>query len=52
MIETKRLILRPWRLEDAEALYEVAKDPRIGSQAGWPAHTSVDNSREGSSLYE
>ena len=31
MIETKRLILRPWRLEDAEALYEVAKDPRIGS---------------------
>lgn len=46
MIETKRLILRPWRLEDAEALYEVAKDPRIGSQAGWPAHTSVDNSRE------
>lgn len=46
MIETQRLILRPWRLEDAKALYEVAKDPRIGSQAGWPPHTSVDNSRE------
>ena len=46
MIETQRLILRPWCLEDAEALYEVAKDPRIRSQAGWPAHTSVDNSRE------
>lgn len=46
MIETKRLILRPWRLTDAEALYEVAKDPEIGTRAGWPPHTSVDNSRE------
>ena len=46
MIETERLILRPWRLTDAEALYEVAKDPRVGSQAGWPPHTSVEESRE------
>lgn len=46
MIETERLTLRPWRLSDAEALYEVAKDPRVGSQAGWPPHTSVEESRE------
>lgn len=46
MIETKRLILRPWRIEDAEDLYEYAKDPQIGPIAGWPPHTSVDNSRE------
>ena len=44
MIETKRLILRPWTEADAEALYEYAKDPRVGPAAGWPAHTSVENS--------
>lgn len=45
-LETKRLILRPWREEDAEALYEYAKDPHVGLPAGWPPHTSVENSRE------
>lgn len=32
MIETKRLILRPWRLEDAEALYEVAKTHALAAK--------------------
>ena len=45
-LETKRLILRPWREDDAEALYEYAKDPHVGLPAGWPPHTSVENSRE------
>ena len=45
-METKRLILRPWREEDAESLFEYAKDPRVGPIAGWPVHTSADNSRE------
>ena len=44
MFETKRLILRPWRDSDAESLYEYAKDPDIGLPAGWPPHTSVENS--------
>lgn len=44
--ETNRLILRPWQETDAESLYEYAKSPLIGPIAGWPAHTSVDNSRE------
>lgn len=46
MLETKRLILRPWRDEDAEELYKYAKDPQVGPAAGWPVHTSVANSRE------
>lgn len=46
IIETDRLILRPWRETDAESLYEYAKDPQIGPIAGWPPHTSVENSRE------
>ncbi len=44
--ETERLILRPWEETDAVSLYEYAKDCRIGPAAGWPPHTSVENSRE------
>ncbi len=46
ILETKRLILRPWKESDAESLYEYAKNPRIGPIAGWPVHTSVENSRQ------
>lgn len=45
-LETVRLILRPWQLEDAANLYEHAKDPDVGPAAGWPVHTSVENSRQ------
>lgn len=45
-LNTERLILRPWRDEDAEELYRYAKDPDIGPIAGWPPHTSVENSLE------
>ena len=45
MLETKRLILRPWQESDAESLYEYAKDPNVGPPAGWPPHTDVENSR-------
>lgn len=43
---TDRLILRPWQLSDAEELYEYAKNPLVGPIAGWPPHTSVQNSRD------
>ena len=46
MIETERLILRPWQEQDAEDLYTYASDPEVGPPAGWPPHASVDNSRE------
>ena len=46
ILQTKRLILRPWREEDAEELYKYASDPAVGPMAGWPPHTSVENSRE------
>ena len=41
---TERLILRPWQESDAGALYRYAKDPAIGPIAGWPPHTSVEDS--------
>lgn len=46
IIKTERLILRPWDESDAQSLYEYAKDERVGPVAGWPAHTSAENSRE------
>lgn len=42
MITTERLVLRPWRETDAEALYKYASDPEIGPPAGWPVHESSD----------
>ena len=43
---TARLMLRPFRESDAADLYAYAADPRVGPVAGWPVHTSVENSRE------
>lgn len=45
-METRRIILRPWDISDAEELFKYAADPDVGPSAGWPVHTSVDNSRE------
>ena len=44
--ETDRLIMRPWRTDDAEALYKYASDGRVSELALWPRHTSVEMSRE------
>ncbi|MCI2242162.1 GNAT family N-acetyltransferase [Adlercreutzia faecimuris] len=45
-IETERLVLRPWREGDADDLFALARDPRVGPPAGWPPHGSVEESRE------
>lgn len=46
MMQTERILLRPWQESDAEALYKYASDPIVGDRAGWPPHQSVDESRE------
>lgn len=46
MLETKRLILRPWLDSDAADLFRYAGSPDVGPNAGWPVHTSVENSLE------
>ena len=46
ILETQRLVLRPFEDSDAESVYEYAKDPDIGPIAGWPPHTSIENSRD------
>lgn len=42
----RRLKLRPFTAADAADLYKYARDPEVGPAAGWPAHTSVAESRE------
>lgn len=44
VIETDRLILRPGRDSDADALFRYAADPDIGPIAGWEPHASVEES--------
>ncbi len=44
ILETERLILRPWEEGDAENLYKYASHPDVGPIAGWQVHTSVENS--------
>ena len=44
IIQTDRLILRPWREEDAQELYRWASDPQVGPAAGWAPHESVEDS--------
>ncbi len=44
ILETERLLLRPWQETDAESLYKYAKEPDVGPVAGWQPHTSVENS--------
>lgn len=46
MLETERLILRPWKDSDAKELYRYASDPDVGPIAGWPPHQSIDESRD------
>ncbi len=45
-LETERLILRPWQESDAADMFEYAKDPDVGPNAGWPPHKSVEESIE------
>jgi len=43
-LETPRLILRPFDLNDLPAFYAYARKPNIGPSAGWKPHESLDES--------
>ena len=44
-LNTNRLLLRPWRQEDADALYKYASDPAVGPACGWVPHRNREESR-------
>ena len=45
-IETDRLILRPFAMEDAEAMYRNwASDDEVSKHLTWPTHSSLEISK-------
>lgn len=46
VIETERLILRPFRKTDLDDFYEYASREGVGEMAGWRHHESKDKSQE------
>lgn len=46
IIHTQRLCLRPWSDADAPALFELARDPRIGMLCGWKPFECIDDAHE------
>ena len=44
LLVTDRLLLRKWAERDAKDLYRYASDPEVGLIAGWPPHSSVNES--------
>ena len=43
-LETERLILRPWRMDNLEDFYEYASIDGLGQMAGWTPHRSLEES--------
>ena len=46
VLETERLILRPWKLDDVDDFFEYAKNPDVGPRAGWLPHENKEKSLE------
>ncbi len=45
-IETERLVLRPWTMDDLADFHAYAVIPEIGRMAGWKPHESMEESRQ------
>ncbi|HBN85146.1 MAG TPA: GNAT family N-acetyltransferase [Clostridiales bacterium] len=45
-LETDRLIIRKFRYEDLDNLYEYARNPKVGPNAGWCPHESREDSSD------
>lgn len=46
ILETNRLILRPFKTEDLNDFYEYCKVEGVGEAAGWKHHESLEESKE------
>ncbi|MDU6265672.1 MAG: GNAT family N-acetyltransferase [Anaerocolumna aminovalerica] len=45
-LETGRLILREWNMNDAADLYEYAKSKKVGPMAGWKPHANIEETNK------
>ena len=46
IIETERLLLRDWSIDDVDDLYDYARNPNVGPHGGWKPHESKLESLE------
>lgn len=46
LLETERLLFRPFRESDAEAVFAFCQNPKLGNNAGWAPHRTVEESHE------
>ena len=46
ILETERLVLRPLTVDDAEAVFQWASDPRVAKFMSYPKHTDVSQTIE------
>lgn len=46
VLNTKRLILRPWKESDLYDFFEYASVDGVGQMAGWLPHKNIEESRE------
>ena len=44
VIETERLILRPFTENDTEAVFNCCQNPNLGNNAGWKPHDTLEES--------
>lgn len=45
VLESARLLLRPFEMKDANDVYEACKEPELGRGCGWPVHVSLEHSK-------
>ena len=46
VIETNRLILRNYRIDDLEDYYEYVSQKNVGPRCGWPPYTDINKAKE------
>ena len=46
MIETERLILRNYKIEDLNDYYEYVSQKNVGPRCGWPPYTDIEKAKE------
>lgn len=44
-LQTERLVLREFEISDAVDMFAYAKNPNVGSMAGFPPHKTIEDSR-------
>ncbi len=46
LLQTERLLLRPFEQSDLEDLFAYARQPEVGPAAGWRPHEDIEETRE------